>query len=89
MSEHPGESAKTSEYVEINDLGRRCGETHHNATLSDHDVELIRTLRLEHRMPLRILAEKFEVSISTICDICKFRRRNQIVTTMRRRDLEK
>ena len=40
------------------------GEAHHNATLTDHEVALLRTL---HRAGLsyRVLAEKFEVAVST------------------------
>ena len=78
------ERAKNSEYVEINEFGKRCGETHHNAKLTDHDVELIRTLRERHRIPLGVLAEKFETSIGNISNICNYRRRNQVMTTLKR-----
>lgn len=80
MSDKP---AKNSEYVEINEFGKRCGETHHNAILTDHDIELIRTLRERHRIPLGVLAEKFEVSISHISNICNYRKRNQVMTEKR------
>lgn len=74
---------KNSEYVEINEFGKRCGETHHNATLTDHEVELIRELRFNHRIPLGVLAEKFETSVGNISNICTFRRRNQVMTEKR------
>ena len=74
------ERVKNYEYVEINELGRRCGEKHHRSTLTDHDIELIRELRERHRIPLGVLAEKFETSIGHISNICNYRRRNQVVT---------
>jgi len=39
--------------------GHRVGETHHNAKLSDHEVELIRLLR-EGGMKVKEIAKKFE-----------------------------
>lgn len=77
--------AKNSEYVEISENGRRCGETHHNAKLTDQDVEWIRELRFDHKIPVGVLAEKFEVSESTISDICNFRRRSSVVAERRKK----
>lgn len=69
------ESAKNSKLAGFSELGRRCGESHHQAVLTDHEVELIRTLRLEHKIPLGVLAEKFEVTKGYISLICTFQRR--------------
>ena len=66
---------KNCESAGISEFGRRCGETHHQARLTDHDVELIRELREEHKIPLGVLAEKFEVSVSLISMICNYQRR--------------
>lgn len=73
--------------VGVSDTGRRCGETHHRAKLSDHDVDLMRELAedtlLEDGTILPglsygQLAEKFEVSRGTAFDIVKCRRRYAI-----------
>lgn len=70
--------------VGVNDLGRRCGETHHRAKLSDHDVDLMRELAEDTvlddgtilpGLTYGQLAEKFEVSRGTAFDIVKCRRR--------------
>ena len=63
--------------VGISESGSRVGETHHRSRLTDHDVDLIRELREEHKLTYEVLAEKFECSKSTIRDICRYRRRWQ------------
>ena len=60
--------------VGVNDIGRPVGESHPRARLSDDDVELIRQLR-DVGMAWRRIAEKFEVSVWTVRDICSHRRR--------------
>lgn len=45
------------------------------AKLSNHDVEMIRELREVHQLSYRVIAEKFEASLSTIKNICWYRRR--------------
>jgi len=54
--------------------GFRIGESHHNATLTDHDVELIRILR-EGGMKVREIARKFECSPSNISLITTYKGR--------------
>ena len=63
--------------VGVNELGMRIGEDHHNAKLTDAEVEMIRTLHGEGLSYKRI-AEKFEIGKQTVADICKFRRRGQV-----------
>ena len=43
--------------------------------LTNDDVELIRQLREDHGLSYRSIADKFEIAVSTVCDICKYRRR--------------
>lgn len=62
--------------VALNDQGLPIGETHHNARLTDAEVELIRSLH-EEGMSYSALVAKFDVSKSTVADICKYRRRAQ------------
>lgn len=65
--------------VAVNACGIHLGEDHHRATLSDHDVELIRELAdpTDGARPLshRQIADKFGISRGTVGDIVNFRRR--------------
>jgi DNA invertase Pin-like site-specific DNA recombinase len=54
--------------------GHRVGETHHNAKLSDHEVELIRCLR-EGGMKVKEIAKKFECTPENISLIVNYRTR--------------
>ncbi len=51
--------------------GYRRGDGHHNATLSDHEIELIRQLR-DEGMPLTLLAAKFRVSKGYMSKVCRY-----------------
>ena len=57
--------------------GYRVGETHHNAKLTDHDVELIRLLR-EGGMKLKEIAKKFECTPECISQIANYKTRSQV-----------
>lgn len=61
-----------------NARGWRIGDDHHNAKLSDEDVELIRRLFEEGLRPPEI-AEKFETSVNTIYGIVKYRSRTGVL----------
>jgi len=54
--------------------GWRIGETHHNAKLTDDDVELIRLLR-ERGMNTVEIARKFDCTPSNISAITNYRTR--------------
>lgn len=54
----------------------RKGESHPWAKLTDEDIEMIRELREAHDLTYRELADKFEVSWTTIRFICTYRRRD-------------
>lgn len=58
--------------------GRRAGETHPRAKLSDAEVELVHGLR-ESGLSLAKIAEKMSVSKACVAHICSGRRRGQIV----------
>lgn len=62
-------------YVAVNEQGIRLGETHPNAELTDHEVDLMRELREKDSMSYALLAEKFEVPIPTVQKICTYQRR--------------
>lgn len=57
--------------------GRRAGENHQFAILTDGEVELVRQARESDPITWTYdkLVEKWEVSKSCIADICKYRRR--------------
>ncbi len=69
--------------IGVNEAGRRVGEDHHNARLTDGDVDLLRAL---HRQGwgYRKLAAKFEVSKSLVRKIVKGQCRAQVATAWRR-----
>lgn len=69
-------TGKRYKLVGFNEKGSRVGETHHRARLTDHDVDLIRDLR-DEGLTYQEIADKFEVSKSTVRDIVKCRRRWQ------------
>ena len=62
--------------IPVNARGYRIGEQHHRAKLSAHDVELIHEL-LDGGMSQRLVAQKFEVSRSSIRDIRNGRNHSQ------------
>lgn len=62
----------------VNDANRVIGQDHPRASLTDHEVDLIVELR-EGGMLLRELAEKFDISVSSVFDYVKGRRRAQAV----------
>jgi hypothetical protein len=61
----------------VNDRGYRINDSHHNAKLTDDEVELLRQLR-DGGMSYRLLAEKFEIAIRTVRDIVSYRRRADV-----------
>jgi DNA invertase Pin-like site-specific DNA recombinase len=69
-------------YVPVNERGYRIGEGHPRAKLTDHDVELIRTL-FEDGMRYKLIAEKFEVTHWIIGRICRYERRNQTIANFK------
>jgi len=65
--------------LSINELGRRIGESHPGAKLTDAEVELVHEL-LEGGMSFAKVAEKFNVSKSCIQKIADGSRRAQRVS---------
>lgn len=63
--------------IAMNELGKRIGENHHNAKLSDEQIERIRDLHEDHNLSYGQLAAMYQVSKSMIAGICQYRRRAQ------------
>lgn len=60
--------------VGVNEKGLRVGEDHQRATLTDHDVELMRQLR-EEGIGYKRLAKMFDTSVRNVRDIVNYKRR--------------
>jgi hypothetical protein len=65
--------------VAVNEHGRRIGEGHQFAVLSDSEVGLLLDLREREGWSYRQLASKFEIDRGTARDYIKGRRRCQTV----------
>lgn len=65
--------------IAINDIGRRVGDSHHNAKLTDGDVERLLAMHAQG-WGYRRLAAKFEISKSHARYIVKGRWRGQVAT---------
>lgn len=72
----------TQRALAVNDIGRRVGDSHHNAKLTDAEVDLLLSLHAEG-WGYRRLAAKFEISKSLARKICKGTVRNQVATAWR------
>lgn len=66
----------TQKFVGCNDAGRRVGQSHHNAVLTDHEVELLLQLH-EQGWGAKRIAKVMDVGRSTVRDIVSGRRRAQ------------
>lgn len=64
--------------VALNELGRRVGESHPRAKMTDAEVDLVRSLHADG-LSLQAIAEKFEVSKGCIWKIVQGYRRGQSV----------
>jgi len=69
--------------ISIGEYGKRVGECHHRAKLSDDEVELIRSLH-EQGVSYRELAEKFGVNLWHIGRMCRYERRSASVVVVKR-----
>jgi len=61
------------ERVEVTAQGNRCGESHPRARLTWVEVELMRDLREDHDLSIRVIAEKFGYAWSTVRDVVTYR----------------
>lgn len=79
----------TKTYVVVNERGRRIGESHPRARLTDHEIDLIRELAEDEvdeatgkvtrkRLSYREIAAKFEMAFSHVGDIVRCTKRGQI-----------
>lgn len=60
-------------WVGVSERGKRCGEWHGRAKLTQEQVDQMRELREEHHVSLDKLAMHFGISIRTVRDIVSYR----------------
>ena len=63
--------------VAVNERGRRIGETHHNALISDAVVDLMRDRHEDDGVGYRKISREFNVALTTVRKICTYERRAQ------------
>lgn len=69
--------------VAVNEAGRRVGEDHPGAKLTNAEVECIRELHETEGLGYGLLAVKFELSKSAIAKICRYERRAQFAVRVK------
>lgn len=65
--------------IEVGETGKRVGEAHQFAKLTDAQVDLILMFYEDGFVGYRTLAKYFNTPRSTISDICRYRRRSKTV----------
>lgn len=69
--------------VQIGEYGKRVGESHGRAKLSDHEIDLVRQLK-DEGMPVGEIAEKMEISRRYVYKLVNYERRASIVAEWKR-----
>ena len=70
--------------VAYGESGKRIGQGHHNARISDETVDAIRERHENDGVPLRQLVLEFGLSIGTIRKLCYYQRRAQTPVRFKR-----
>jgi DNA invertase Pin-like site-specific DNA recombinase len=73
--------------VGVNEKGKRIGEYHQRAKLSDHEIELIRSL-YDDGISISEIARKFEIPKSYAHDICHYLVRCQFAVRFKEVEVE-
>ena len=71
------------EIVAYNEMGRRIGQTHHRAKLSDAQVDEIRELHEDLNLSYSRIAIMFRISKAAVAMICQYKRRADTVAVWR------
>jgi AraC-like DNA-binding protein len=67
----------------LNELGKRIGESHQNATRPDHVIDEMRRLHEHEGWSYRRLAAAFNMHRGTVAKICRYERRAQVPTSFK------
>ena len=65
------------EYVAVNEIGERIGETHPRSTISDATVDLIREYHEDQGKSYGWIAMRLKIPVRTIGKICRYEVRAQ------------
>lgn len=71
-----------------NEKGKRIGERHHNAKISDATVDLIRELHEDFGLGYLEICQKLKLALGTVRKICTYERRAQTPSSWKRRKIE-
>lgn len=63
--------------VPVNEYGRRIGQFHHNARISDETVDRIRELHEDFGWGYLAICAELNVSLTAVRKICTYQRRAQ------------
>lgn len=74
----------TGKLIGVNESGRRVGESHKDAKISDHEVEVIRMLHEAEGWGYRRLVKWSGLGKTTIRKICNYQIRVQTATRFKR-----
>lgn len=83
-------AGKLKRLVAVNENGSRIGQDHHRATLSDHEIELMRRMHEEfpvghpEHVGYRRLATKFDCTKTAVRKICNYLIRAQTTAGFKR-----
>ena len=64
-------------FVAINEDGRRIGSSHHNSTVSDETIDLIREMHEDKHMGYRKIAQELNICRHFVAKVCRYERRAQ------------
>ena len=70
--------------VAYDDNGRRIGQTHHNATITDETVAVIRELHEDRGWGYRRIAKHLGLRWQTVAKIARYQRRSAVPVSWRR-----
>lgn len=70
--------------VPVNELGKRIGEQHHNARISDEMVDKIRELHEDEGLGYRRISKLLGIKRQTVQKICNYERRAQTPTSWKK-----
>jgi hypothetical protein len=70
--------------IAVNAKGRRVGDSHHNAQLTNEEIDTLLNLHFVEGWGYRRLAAKFEVSKSSVRNYCLGRARCQVPSQWRK-----
>lgn len=77
--------------IALNQWGRRIGEGHPRARLTDHEIDLMREMHEQHpvgdpkHLGYKKLARMFEVDRSQVRHICHYRQRAQTAARFKKK----